>query len=82
MNNNRLFRNTSNKMIGGVASGLADYFQTDVTIVRILLVIAFFIPGSFPIVLIYIIMWIVMPAYTVHQNISSQQTFKHGQPVS
>ena len=82
MNNNRLFRNTSNKMIGGVASGLADYFQTDVTIVRILLVLAFFIPKPFPIVLIYIIMLIVMPAYHVHQNISSQQTFKHGQPVS
>lgn len=61
MNNNRLFRNTNNKMIGGVASGLADYFQIDVTIVRVLFVMAFFIPFSFPIVLFYIILWIVMP---------------------
>jgi len=62
MNNNRLFRNIENKMIGGVASGLADYLQIDVTIVRILLVISFFIPKPFPIVLIYVILWIVMPA--------------------
>ncbi len=61
MNNNRLFRNTENKMIGGVAAGLAEYFQIDVTVVRILLVLAFFIPKPFPIVLIYIVFWIVMP---------------------
>ena len=62
MNNNRLFRNIENKMIGGVASGLADYLQIDVTIVRVLMVISFFIPKPFPIVLIYIIFWMVMPA--------------------
>lgn len=61
MNNNKLFRNSSNKMIGGVASGLADYFQIDVTIVRVLFVMAFFIPFTFPIVLVYIVLWIVMP---------------------
>ncbi|WP_353722917.1 PspC domain-containing protein [Dyadobacter sp. 676] len=61
MNHNRLFRNTSNKMIGGVASGLADYFGIDVTIVRALLVLAVFIPVTFPVILFYIILWIVMP---------------------
>lgn len=61
MNHNRLFRNTSNKMIGGVASGLADYFEIDVTIVRVLFVLAVFIPVTFPVILLYIILWIVMP---------------------
>ncbi|WP_149241044.1 PspC domain-containing protein [Dyadobacter sp. 32] len=61
MNNNRLFRNTENKMIGGVAAGLAEYLQIDVTIVRVLLVLAFFIPKPFPLVLVYIALWIVMP---------------------
>lgn len=61
MNHNRLFRNTSNKMIGGVASGLADYFEIDVTIIRVLLVLAVFIPVTFPVILFYIILWIVMP---------------------
>jgi len=61
MNHNRLFRNTSNKMIGGVASGLADYFEIDVTIIRVLFVLAVFIPVTFPVILFYIILWIVMP---------------------
>ncbi|GGC11474.1 PspC domain-containing protein [Dyadobacter sediminis] len=61
MNNNRLFRDTNHKMIGGVAAGLAEYLQTDVTIIRILFVLAIFIPLNFPVVLFYIILWIVMP---------------------
>lgn len=76
MNNNRLFRNTNSKVIGGVASGLADYLQIDVTIVRVLLVLAIFIPMSFPIVLIYIVLWMVMPANT------SQKTLEQGQTMS
>ncbi|HEV7379575.1 MAG TPA: PspC domain-containing protein [Dyadobacter sp.] len=77
MNNNRLFRNTEDKMIGGVASGLAEYLKIDVTIVRVLLVLAFFIPGTFPIVLVYIALWIVMPTKR-----SLQQTSQQGQPMS
>ena len=76
MNNNRLFRNTNSKVIGGVASGLADYLQIDVTIVRVLLVLAIFIPKPFPIVLIYIILWAVMPANT------GQKTLEQGHSVS
>ncbi|WP_031528524.1 PspC domain-containing protein [Dyadobacter crusticola] len=61
MNHNRLYRNTANKMLGGVASGLADYFQTDVTIVRVIFVLSVFIPVTFPAIFFYIILWIVMP---------------------
>ncbi|KQS25375.1 PspC domain-containing protein [Dyadobacter sp. Leaf189] len=61
MNHNRLYRNTTNKMLGGVACGLADYFQIDVTIVRFIFVLAVFIPFTFPVILFYIILWIVMP---------------------
>jgi phage shock protein PspC (stress-responsive transcriptional regulator) len=61
MNNNRLFRNTNSKVLGGVAAGIADYLDIDVTVVRILFVLAVFIPITFPIILFYIILWIVMP---------------------
>lgn len=73
MNNNRLFRNTNSKVIGGVASGLADYLQIDVTIVRVLLVLAIFIPAPFPIVLIYIVLWMVMPANPGHKALEQGQ---------
>lgn len=34
-----LYRNTDNKVIAGVCSGLADYFKADVNLVRIVAVI-------------------------------------------
>lgn len=58
----RLYRNVNEKMIGGVASGFADYFNIDVVLVRILMVIAFFVPIPFCLVPCYIIMWMIMPA--------------------
>jgi phage shock protein C len=76
MNYNRLFRNTENKMIGGVASGLSEYLRIDVSIVRVLLVLSFFIPAPFPIVLIYIALWIVMPAKR------PQKTWEQGTTIS
>jgi phage shock protein C len=68
MNHNRLFRNTNNKMIGGVAAGLADYFTIDVTVLRVLLVLAVLIPLSFPVIVLYIIFWVVMPDRAKHPN--------------
>jgi phage shock protein C len=51
------------KMISGVAAGLAHYLDLDVTILRVLLAIGFFSP--IPVVLIYFILWVVMPAEEV-----------------
>lgn len=61
MNNNRLFRDVNNKVIGGVAAGLANYLQIDVVIIRVLLVMGFFVPVHFPVFIFYIVMWIAMP---------------------
>ena len=56
----RLHRNEHDKVVAGVASGLADYMQTDVTVVRLLFVLStIFIPTSGA--LVYIILWIVVP---------------------
>ena len=46
-------------MIGGVAGGLAEYFEIDSTLVRIIFVVSLFVGGSG--VLAYIILWIVIP---------------------
>ncbi len=55
----RLFRDPDNKVLGGVASGLAAYMGWDVTWVRIiLLVLGFFVHG---VILAYIIAWIIIP---------------------
>lgn len=56
----RLYRDTSDKFIGGVCSGIAAYMNVDPAIVRILFAIITF--GGFGLgFLAYIIMWIVLP---------------------
>jgi phage shock protein PspC (stress-responsive transcriptional regulator) len=56
----RLYRDTSDKFIGGVCSGIAAYLNIDPSIVRILFAIITF--GGFGLgFLAYIILWIVLP---------------------
>lgn len=45
--------------VGGVCGGLADYFGIDENIIRILFIICIFLPV--PIIMIYLIMWIILP---------------------
>lgn len=55
----KLQRNQQDKMIAGVCSGLADYFDIDVTWVRIAFVITVIAGGSG--ILAYLILWIAVP---------------------
>jgi phage shock protein C len=54
----KLYRDEYHKMIGGVCSGLAEYFEVDVSIIRILFVITFFVSVGF---ITYVVLWIVIP---------------------
>lgn len=62
MEQKKLVRSTTDKMIAGVCAGVANYFNIDVVLVRILFVL-FALAGG-PGVLAYIILWIVMPEDT------------------
>ncbi len=55
----RLFRSRRVKVLGGVAGGLAQYFNIDPIIVRILFVVFTLMHGMG--LLLYIILWIVVP---------------------
>lgn len=59
MANKRLYRDSRNKVLGGVCSGLANYFNLDVALLRVLFVVAFLF-ASFGFWL-YIILWVVIP---------------------
>ncbi|MCU0404412.1 MAG: PspC domain-containing protein [Chitinophagaceae bacterium] len=63
----RLYRDEQDKVIGGVASGLANYFKIDPAIIRVLFVALFFGGGSG--LLIYIILWIILPSRSLITNI-------------
>ncbi len=62
METNKLYRITNQSVIGGVAAGMADHFGIDRALVRILFVLAFFFTAGVPVVMIYIILWAVLPA--------------------
>ncbi|KRN28486.1 hypothetical protein IV38_GL001488 [Lactobacillus selangorensis] len=52
---------SNNKVLSGVLGGIADYFNIDPTIVRVIFVLISFFTTVFPGILIYIILAIVMP---------------------
>ena len=56
----RLTRRPAEGKIGGVCAGLAEYFDLDVTLVRVLWVVLTLVPPA-PMLIGYIILWIVMP---------------------
>lgn len=56
----RLYRDTDDAVIAGVASGLAQYFEIDPVIVRLIFVVSIFFNGLG--ILVYIIFWLVVPA--------------------
>jgi phage shock protein C len=55
------FKRSSNKMVAGVCAGIAEYFNWDVKIVRVGYVLLSVLSAAFPGILVYIILWIVMP---------------------
>ncbi len=59
----RLYRNEHDKVIAGVSSGVAAYMEVDVTIIRLLFVLStIFLMGTG--VLVYLVIWIVVPVNT------------------
>ncbi|AEI49296.1 PspC domain-containing protein [Runella slithyformis] len=62
METNKLYRITNQSVIGGVAAGLAHHLGIDRALVRILFVLAFFFTAGVPTVMIYIVLWALLPA--------------------
>ncbi|MCQ2322227.1 MAG: PspC domain-containing protein [Bacteroidales bacterium] len=71
MENKKFERSSTNRVIGGVCAGLADYLNLDVALMRVLFVVAA-LCGSFGFWL-YIILWIVAPSQKVLNFNNTQQ---------
>ena len=57
--NKRLQRSRTERMIAGVCGGIAEYFEVDPTLVRLIWVAVSLMAGVG--VLLYLIMWVVRP---------------------
>jgi phage shock protein PspC (stress-responsive transcriptional regulator) len=73
----KLYRNPDDKMIGGVFSGIAAYFNWDVLVLRIIATILVFVSTGW-IVPAYLLIWLIIPeAKTAEQKLEMQ-----GKPIT
>lgn len=56
-----LRRSRTNRVIAGVIGGLAERFGVDATLLRVVYVIASVVSVAFPGILVYVILWVVVP---------------------
>ena len=56
-----LRRSRSDRMVAGVVAGLAKYAGIDVTLARALYVVAAIVSAAFPGLLVYVILWVIVP---------------------
>lgn len=72
----KMYRDPDNSVLGGIASGIAAYFGTDVTIIRLVFIISTFLGGSG--FIFYIILWMITPeAKSITEKMQMQ-----GEPVT
>ena len=55
----KLYRSKSNRQLAGVCGGLAQYFNIDATLVRVLFILLAVLGGSG--LVLYLAMWIIVP---------------------
>ncbi|TXJ09481.1 MAG: PspC domain-containing protein [Acinetobacter sp.] len=56
-----LYRSRQNCMIAGVIGGLAERFDWNVTLLRIIFVMVSIFSAAFPGIVVYLILWFLMP---------------------
>lgn len=74
----RLYRTTSGKIFGGVVGGLATYLGWDANIMRILTVLLGVFTYVWPLVLIYLVAWMIIPPANTPRRVLEQK----GTPVT
>lgn len=57
----KLYRSVQQKMLGGVCAGLAEYFDLDISLVRLIFVGIALLTALLPMTLFYLIAWLIIP---------------------
>lgn len=82
----KLYRNTKNKMVSGVCSGIADYLNIDPTIIRLIWAIITAFTAFFAGIILYVIFAIVIPEepevydYSDYEQQNNQSTTYYEPP--
>lgn len=54
-------RSRSDRWVAGICGGIGDYFDVDPALVRLVYMLLTFFSAGFPGVMIYLVLWLVMP---------------------
>jgi phage shock protein C len=57
----RMMRSALDQKLAGVCGGMADYFEMDSTLMRLLWVLITFFTGIVPGIVVYVVAWMIMP---------------------
>ena len=61
---NPLRRSRRSRLVAGVCGGLAEWLGWDATLVRVLYVAVSVLSAAFPGILVYVILWVIVPERT------------------
>lgn len=76
MANVGLYRSKRQNMIAGVMGGIAERFGWNVTLLRIIFVLVSVMSAAFPGILVYLILWLVIPKQQ-NSMFGQAQTYNH-----
>ena len=71
----RLYRDSTDKILGGVCGGLANYLRVDPTIVRLVFALMSFGAGTG--ILVYILLWIILPSKSLAHTSSAKRLYRN-----
>ncbi len=57
----KLYRSTTDRWIAGVCGGIGEYLEIDPNVIRVIWVIITALTGFLPGILVYILLWIILP---------------------
>lgn len=69
----KLYRMEKGKKIGGICAGIADNFNIDVTLVRLIFIFATVLTGIWPGVVTYLAAWYLIPE---KETLSEEENIK------
>lgn len=71
----RLYRDDNDKILGGVCGGLGNYLRVDPTIVRLVFALLSFGAGTG--ILVYLLLWIILPSKPLANVISTKRMYRN-----
>lgn len=75
----KLYRSEDNRMLGGVCSGLAEFFNIDPTLIRLFFVLITFFGGGG--IFFYLVLWLIIPSKSSVSELSRQNFEKNIQEM-